>query len=189
VAFPALLDRLIELAIDRHKSKRPRGLRDEGCVGRRCSVGFHRARAGAIALHVLPRGGSHPDRRPHGRRSVARCGVDGALRDIEGLRNRAALSYARQDAVGRRVSLYRRHTRRAARLGNAHRARFGDFPRQRFEVFLNPSGDGRNYFEFEINALNTGWDLSCPSRIAKAARPTTVGKFPGSKPRYGWMGR
>ena len=28
-----------------------------------------------------------------------------------------------------------------------------------FEVFLNPSGDGRNYFEFEINALNTGWDL------------------------------
>src|SRR5579883_1389575 len=28
-----------------------------------------------------------------------------------------------------------------------------------FEVFLNPSGDGLNYFEFEINALNTGWDL------------------------------
>jgi Carbohydrate family 9 binding domain-like len=28
-----------------------------------------------------------------------------------------------------------------------------------FEVFLNPSGDGKNYFEFEINALNTGWDL------------------------------
>ena len=24
-----------------------------------------------------------------------------------------------------------------------------------FEVFLNPSADGRNYFEFEINALNT----------------------------------
>src|SRR5471030_223762 len=31
-----------------------------------------------------------------------------------------------------------------------------------FEVFLNPSGDGRNYFEFEINALNTGWDLFLP---------------------------
>jgi hypothetical protein len=28
-----------------------------------------------------------------------------------------------------------------------------------FEVFLNPTGDTRNYFEFEINALNTGWDL------------------------------
>jgi hypothetical protein len=31
-----------------------------------------------------------------------------------------------------------------------------------FEVFLNPSGDGRNYFEFEINALNTSWDLFLP---------------------------
>jgi hypothetical protein len=31
-----------------------------------------------------------------------------------------------------------------------------------FEVFLNPSGDARNYFEFEINALNTGWDLFLP---------------------------
>ena len=28
-----------------------------------------------------------------------------------------------------------------------------------FEVFLNPTGDTQNYFEFEINALNTGWDL------------------------------
>jgi hypothetical protein len=28
-----------------------------------------------------------------------------------------------------------------------------------FEVFLNPSGDTLNYFEFEMNALNTGWDL------------------------------
>ena len=28
-----------------------------------------------------------------------------------------------------------------------------------FEVFLNPSGDSLNYFEFEMNALNTGWDL------------------------------
>lgn len=28
-----------------------------------------------------------------------------------------------------------------------------------FEVFLDPSGDGLNYFEFEINALNTSWDL------------------------------
>src|SRR4051794_14528377 len=28
-----------------------------------------------------------------------------------------------------------------------------------FEVFLNPTGDTRNYFEFEINAFNIGWDL------------------------------
>lgn len=28
-----------------------------------------------------------------------------------------------------------------------------------FEIFLNPSCDARNYYEFEINALNTVWDL------------------------------
>ncbi len=28
-----------------------------------------------------------------------------------------------------------------------------------FEVFIDPDGDNRNYFEFEINALDTGWDL------------------------------
>jgi hypothetical protein len=28
-----------------------------------------------------------------------------------------------------------------------------------FEVFLKPPGDGSRYFEFEINALNTSWDL------------------------------
>ena len=28
-----------------------------------------------------------------------------------------------------------------------------------FEVFMDPDGDGRCYFEFEINAQNTPWDL------------------------------
>ena len=28
-----------------------------------------------------------------------------------------------------------------------------------FEVFLDPDGDSLNYYEFEMNALNTGWDL------------------------------
>lgn len=28
-----------------------------------------------------------------------------------------------------------------------------------FEVFIDPDGDAQRYFEFEINALNTGWDL------------------------------
>lgn len=28
-----------------------------------------------------------------------------------------------------------------------------------FEVFLNPSCDGRDYYELEVNALNTVWDL------------------------------
>ena len=28
-----------------------------------------------------------------------------------------------------------------------------------FEVFIDPDGDNHAYYEFEINALNTGWDL------------------------------
>jgi len=28
-----------------------------------------------------------------------------------------------------------------------------------FEVFIDPNGDTMEYYEFEINALNTGWDL------------------------------
>jgi transglutaminase-like putative cysteine protease/predicted esterase len=28
-----------------------------------------------------------------------------------------------------------------------------------FEVFINPKGDTHSYYEFEMNALNTGWDL------------------------------
>lgn len=31
-----------------------------------------------------------------------------------------------------------------------------------FEVFIDPDGDSHDYFEFEINALNTGWDLFLP---------------------------
>jgi hypothetical protein len=28
-----------------------------------------------------------------------------------------------------------------------------------FEIFIDPDGDTHNYYEFEMNALNTGWDL------------------------------
>ena len=28
-----------------------------------------------------------------------------------------------------------------------------------FEVFIDPDGDRHNYYEFEMNGLNTGWDL------------------------------
>lgn len=31
-----------------------------------------------------------------------------------------------------------------------------------FEVFIDPDGDNHNYYEFEINALNTIWDLRLP---------------------------
>jgi hypothetical protein len=48
-----------------------------------------------------------------------------------------------------------------------------------FEVFLNPSGDGRNYFEFEINALNTGWDLFLPKPYREGGSADNSWEIPG----------
>jgi len=42
-----------------------------------------------------------------------------------------------------------------------------------FEVFLDPDGDGLNYYELEINALGTIWELSLP-------KPYGVGGVPDS---------
>ena len=48
-----------------------------------------------------------------------------------------------------------------------------------FEVFLNPTGDTLNYFEFEINALNTGWDLFLPRPYKKQGRADNSWDIPG----------
>jgi hypothetical protein len=48
-----------------------------------------------------------------------------------------------------------------------------------FEVFLNPSGDGRNYFEFEINALNTGWDLFLSKPYKQGGKADNSWEIPG----------
>src|SRR5882724_1421155 len=48
-----------------------------------------------------------------------------------------------------------------------------------FEVFLNPSGEGRNYFEFEINALNTGWDLFLPKPYREGGKADNSWEIPG----------
>jgi hypothetical protein len=48
-----------------------------------------------------------------------------------------------------------------------------------FEVFLNPTGDTLNYFEFEINALNTGWDLFLPKPYKKRGRADNSWEIPG----------
>jgi hypothetical protein len=48
-----------------------------------------------------------------------------------------------------------------------------------FEVFLNPSGDGLNYFEFEINALNTGWDLFLAKPYKKQGKADNSWEIPG----------
>jgi len=48
-----------------------------------------------------------------------------------------------------------------------------------FEVFLNPTGDTLNYFEFEINALNTGWDLFLPKPYNKGGKADNSWEIPG----------
>jgi hypothetical protein len=50
-----------------------------------------------------------------------------------------------------------------------------------FEVFLNPTCDGLNYFEFEINALNTGWDLFLPKPYKLKGRADNSWEIPGLK--------
>lgn len=48
-----------------------------------------------------------------------------------------------------------------------------------FEVFLNPSGDTRNYFEFEMNALNTGWDLFLNKPYREGGKADNSWEIPG----------
>jgi hypothetical protein len=50
-----------------------------------------------------------------------------------------------------------------------------------FEVFLNPTGDGLKYFEFEINALNTGWDLFLDKPYKKGGKADNMWEMPGYK--------
>jgi hypothetical protein len=50
-----------------------------------------------------------------------------------------------------------------------------------FEVFLNPTGDGMQYFEFEINALNTGWDLYLAKPYKKQGKADNSWEIPGLK--------
>ena len=48
-----------------------------------------------------------------------------------------------------------------------------------FEVFMNPSGDTRNYFEFEMNALNTGWDLFLAKPYREGGHADNSWEIPG----------
>ena len=50
-----------------------------------------------------------------------------------------------------------------------------------FEVFFNPTRDGLNYFEFEINALNTTWDLFLSKPYNKQGKPDNSWEIPGVK--------
>lgn len=50
-----------------------------------------------------------------------------------------------------------------------------------FEVFLDPVGDTHGYFEFEINALNTGWDLYLVKPYQDGGPPLNEWEIPGLK--------
>lgn len=50
-----------------------------------------------------------------------------------------------------------------------------------FEVFIDPDGDTLEYYEFEINALNTGWDLFLPKPYNKGGKARNEWEIPGLK--------
>lgn len=50
-----------------------------------------------------------------------------------------------------------------------------------FEVFIDPNGDRNEYFEFEINALNTSWDLFLPKPYRDKGTADNGWEIPGLK--------
>jgi cellulose/xylan binding protein with CBM9 domain len=50
-----------------------------------------------------------------------------------------------------------------------------------FEVFLEPDGDNRAYYEFEINALGTYWDLFLPKPYRDGGKAVDSWEIPGLK--------
>ena len=50
-----------------------------------------------------------------------------------------------------------------------------------FEVFIDPNGDALEYYEFEINALNTGWDLFLPKPYRRGGKAHNEWEIPGLK--------
>ena len=60
-----------------------------------------------------------------------------------------------------------------------------------FEVFIDPNGDTLEYYEFEINALNTGWDLFLDKPYRKGGKARNEWEIPGLKTRcpHRWHAR
>jgi hypothetical protein len=48
-----------------------------------------------------------------------------------------------------------------------------------FEIFIDPDNDGRNYYEFEINALGTVWELSLDKPYSVGGTPRSGNNLPG----------
>ena len=52
-----------------------------------------------------------------------------------------------------------------------------------FEIFIDPDADGLNYYEFEINALGTIWELNLPKPYGEGGKPRLGCNIPGLKRR------
>jgi hypothetical protein len=50
-----------------------------------------------------------------------------------------------------------------------------------FEVFIDPNSDSHAYYEFEMNALNTGWDLFLPKPYKDGGPAQNEWEIPGLK--------
>ena len=50
-----------------------------------------------------------------------------------------------------------------------------------FEVFIDPDGDNHEYYEFEMNALNTGWDLRLVKPYRDGGPALNEWEIPGLK--------
>ena len=50
-----------------------------------------------------------------------------------------------------------------------------------FEVFIDPDSDSHDYYEFEMNALNTGWDLLMPKPYKDGGPALNEWEIPGLK--------
>src|SRR5260370_20935064 len=50
-----------------------------------------------------------------------------------------------------------------------------------FEVFIHPNGDNHEYYEIEINALNTEWDLLLPRPYKDGGQAVNSWEIPGLK--------
>ncbi len=48
-------------------------------------------------------------------------------------------------------------------------------------MFIDPKGDTHNYYEFEMNALNTGWDLMLDKPYMDKGKPNNAWDIPGLK--------
>lgn len=48
-----------------------------------------------------------------------------------------------------------------------------------FEVFIDPNGDTLEYYEFEMNALNTGWDLFLNKPYRHGGKARNAWEIPG----------